>query len=98
MRKYLSVRNILSVADIEGASPSVAPEKVRNIMRAKEQLLKGNNSDLLGQYEKLFALKQISPQNQPSIMVNSAILSTSEAGSPKRRYNPTYVTTFALHH
>jgi hypothetical protein len=55
------MRNILSVADIEGASPSVAPENVRNIRRAKEYQLNTNKGDLLGQYEKLFSLKQLSP-------------------------------------
>jgi hypothetical protein len=96
----MSVRNILSVADIEGASPSVAPENVRNIKRAKEQQLKNSNADLLGQYEKLFSLKQLSPQNLSlsSPMGNSAIMSTSEVGSPARRYNPTFATSFVLHH
>lgn len=31
-----SVRNTLNVADIEGAIPSLAPEKVRNVVRAKQ--------------------------------------------------------------
>lgn len=49
MRKYMSVRNIMNVADIEGATPSVASENIKNIKRAKEQL-KTNSADLLGQY------------------------------------------------
>lgn len=49
----------MNVRDIEGASPSVAPEKVRNIQRGKEASQKLVNSDLLGQYEKLFTLKQL---------------------------------------
>jgi hypothetical protein len=91
----MSVRNILSVADIEGASPSVAPENVRNIRRARENQLKPSNADLLAQYEKLFTLKQLSPQNLP-MRNNSVALSASENGSPGRRYNPTFVTSFAM--
>jgi hypothetical protein len=95
----MSVRNILSVADIEGASPSVAPENVRNIKRAKEyQLNNGSNADSLGQYEKLFSLKQLSTQSQQLSSNSSAVLSTSEYGSPGRRFNPTYVTTFSMQH
>lgn len=97
VRKYLSVRNIMSVKDIEGASPSVAPEKVRNIMRAKEQKAKSVNPDLLAQYEKLFQLKQIAPQNNSGLMSESSVMSSGSA-SPGRRYNPTFVTSFALHY
>jgi len=51
----------MNVKDIYGASPSVAQENMKNIMRAKEHLKKNpeNNRDYLGQYERLFQLKQI---------------------------------------
>lgn len=84
----------MSVADIEGASPSVAPQKVRNIKKGKEHLQMGELRDSLGQYEKLFSLKQIATGS----LTNSALLSNSELQSPTKRYNPTYITTFALHY
>lgn len=71
IRKQVSVRNILSVADIEGASPSVASEKMKNLQRGK-QYLQRENSDSLGQYEKLFSLKQIS---------SSSLLNSGKIGS-----------------
>jgi len=35
IRRSVSVRNIMNVADIDGATPSVAPDKVKNIARGK---------------------------------------------------------------
>lgn len=35
IRRSVSVRNIMNVADIEGTRPSVAPQKVKNIERAR---------------------------------------------------------------
>ena len=43
----------MNVADIEGAKPSVAPEKVRNIVRGKNSTIIRNiesQYDVLGQY------------------------------------------------
>ena len=42
VRRSVSVGNILNVGDIGGASPSVASEKSRNVMRAKTYLEQAN--------------------------------------------------------
>lgn len=62
IRRSVSVRNIMNVADIEGATPSIAPDKVKNIARGKSFFERSNSErqmDTLGQYEKIFALKQL---------------------------------------
>lgn len=62
IRRTVSVRNIMNVTDIEGATPSVASEKVKNIARGKSYFDRSNSHyqmDVLGQYEKIFALKQL---------------------------------------
>jgi hypothetical protein len=93
----MSVRNIMSVADIEGASPSVAPDKVKNIKKGKEYLHMGGHADSLGQYEKLFNLKQINASGENSSLCNNGLSSNSEIKSLAKRYSPTYITTFAMH-
>ena len=93
--KSISSRNILSVADIEGASPSVAPQKVKNILRGRESSQRGEGAvDALGEYEKLFKLKQLA-----DMRVNkSEVVLMAAHSPPKVRLNPTFMPSLVLHH
>jgi hypothetical protein len=83
------------VADIEGASPSVASDKSKNVARGRNYLEQAaSRNDVLGQYEKIFNLKQLSTgagQNGASLGSQSSVFATPV------RYNPTFVSSFALH-
>lgn len=56
------------------------------------------HKDYLGQYQKLFSLKQINTSNEQTYMTSSALLSNYEMKPAPKRYNPTYITTFAMHY
>lgn len=75
----------MSVADIEGATPSVAPQTVRNVMKGKEYM----QLDSLEKAQQAYNLKLLSPVPQQ----------TKQPESVRAiRVNPTYMTSFVLHH
>jgi len=71
---------------------------VKNIKRGKEYMQISEQRDYLGHYEKLFSLKQINTSSEQLCLANSALLSNSGMNSLAKRYNPTYITTFAMHY
>lgn len=68
----IKVRNILNVADIQGATPSVAPEKVKNILKAKLYLkAETQGNDTLDIYANQFKQKTLLPLEESVKLTNN---------------------------